>query len=99
VGAADPPGKAPRIAGKRDDRWRRALKDFHAVLLDGGANSTGRDAGFVSGGAAITFNSIASLRGYIKSAKDANKRVVVGVAYIPRPADDPRAALLKTTDS
>jgi len=53
----------------------------------------------VSGGAAITFNSIASLRGYIKSAKDANKRVVVGVAYIPRPADDPRAALLKTTDS
>ena len=54
--------------------------------IDGGANSTARDAGFVSGEACITFNSIASLRGYIKSAKDAHKGVEVGVAYIPRPA-------------
>ena len=54
--------------------------------IDGGANSTARDAGFVSGEAAITFNSIASLRGYIKSARDAGKGVEVGVAYIPRPA-------------
>ena len=54
--------------------------------IDGGANSTARDAGFVTGDAAITFNSIASLRGYIKSAADAGKGVDVGVAYIPRPA-------------
>ena len=54
--------------------------------IDGGANSTARDAAFVTGEACITFNSIASLRGYIKSAKDANKGVEVGVAYIPRPA-------------
>lgn len=53
--------------------------------IDGGANSTARDAAFVTGEACITFNSIASLRGYIKSAKDANKGVDVGVAYIPRP--------------
>jgi sn-glycerol 3-phosphate transport system substrate-binding protein len=54
--------------------------------IDGGTNSTARDAAFVSGEASITFNSIASLRGYIKSAKDANKGVDVGVAYIPRPS-------------
>ena len=53
--------------------------------IDGGANSAARDAAFVSGEACITFNSIAALRGYIKSAKDAGKGVEVGVAYIPRP--------------
>ena len=53
--------------------------------IDGGANSAARDAAFVSGEACITFNSIASLRGYIKSSKDASKGVEVGVAYIPRP--------------
>jgi len=54
--------------------------------IDGGANSTARDAAFVTGEAAITFNSIAGLRGYIKSAKESGKGVDVGVAYIPRPA-------------
>jgi len=54
--------------------------------IDGGANSTARDAAFVTGEASMTLNSIASLRGYIKSAKDANKGVDVGVAFIPRPA-------------
>lgn len=53
--------------------------------IDGGANSAARDAAFVTGEACITFNSIASLRGYIKSAKDSGKGVEVGVAYIPRP--------------
>jgi sn-glycerol 3-phosphate transport system substrate-binding protein len=53
--------------------------------IDGGANSTARDAAFVTGEAAITLNSIGSLRGYIKSAQNANKGVDVGVAYIPRP--------------
>jgi len=55
--------------------------------IDGGANSTARDAAFVNGEAAITFNSIASLRGYLKSATDAGKGVDVGVAYIPKPAE------------
>jgi sn-glycerol 3-phosphate transport system substrate-binding protein len=53
--------------------------------IDGGANSTARDAAFVNGDAAITFNSIASLRGYLKNATDAGKGVEVGTAYIPRP--------------
>lgn len=54
--------------------------------IDGGANSSARDSAFVTGEACITFNSIASLRGYIKSSNDARKGVEVGVAYIPRPA-------------
>ena len=53
--------------------------------IDGGANSTARDAAFVNGDAAITFNSIASLRGYLKDATNAGKGVEVGTAYIPRP--------------
>jgi sn-glycerol 3-phosphate transport system substrate-binding protein len=53
--------------------------------IDGGANSTARDGAFVNGEAAMTLNSIAGLRGYIKSAADAGKNVDVGVAYIPRP--------------
>jgi len=54
--------------------------------IDGGANSTARDSAFVNGEAAITFNSIAGLRGYIKNAADAGKGVEVGVAYLPKPA-------------
>ncbi|MEI6045533.1 MAG: ABC transporter substrate-binding protein, partial [Chloroflexota bacterium] len=52
---------------------------------DGGANSSTRDAKFVTGETAITFNSIAGLRGYISSAAQAGGKVDVGVAYIPRP--------------
>ncbi len=52
---------------------------------DGGANSTTRDTKFVTGETAITFNSIASLRGYISSAASSGGKVDVGVAYIPRP--------------
>src|SRR4029077_5110838 len=52
---------------------------------DGGANSSSRDAAFVSGESAITFNSIAALRGYISSAQQAGGKVDVGAAYIPRP--------------
>jgi sn-glycerol 3-phosphate transport system substrate-binding protein len=52
---------------------------------DGGANSSSRGASFVSGEAAMTFNSIAALRGYISSAQQAGGKVDVGAAYIPRP--------------
>jgi sn-glycerol 3-phosphate transport system substrate-binding protein len=62
--------------------------------IDGGANSAARDAAFVTGEACITFNSIASLRGYIKSAKDSGKGVDVGVAYIPRPAGAPGGVII-----
>jgi sn-glycerol 3-phosphate transport system substrate-binding protein len=62
--------------------------------IDGGANSTARDAAFVTGEACITLNSIASLRGYIKSAKDAGKGVEVGVAYIPRPVGAPGGVII-----
>jgi sn-glycerol 3-phosphate transport system substrate-binding protein len=62
--------------------------------IDGGANSAARDAAFVTGEACITFNSIASLRGYIKGAKDSGNGVEVGVAYIPRPAGAPGGVII-----
>ena len=51
----------------------------------GTTNGSVRDSAFVKGEAAITFNSIAALRGYINSTK-ADGKVDVGVAYLPRPA-------------
>ncbi len=51
----------------------------------GTTNGSVRDASFTKGEAAITFNSIAALRGYINNAKTAGV-VDVGVAYLPRPA-------------
>jgi sn-glycerol 3-phosphate transport system substrate-binding protein len=74
------------------EKWLNFLKSTidsgsgESFGIDGGANSSARDAAFVTGEASITFNSIAGLRGYIKSAKDTCKGVDVGVAYIPRPA-------------
>lgn len=53
--------------------------------VDGGANSAARDAAFVNGESAVTFNSIAGLRGYLNGAADAGKGVEVGTAYLPRP--------------
>jgi sn-glycerol 3-phosphate transport system substrate-binding protein len=50
----------------------------------GTTNGSVRDAAFTKGEAAITFNSIAALRGYINNTKAAGK-VDVGVAYLPRP--------------
>jgi sn-glycerol 3-phosphate transport system substrate-binding protein len=76
-------------AGEKWLNFLKALVDSGAgesFGIDGGANSSARDAAFATGEAAITFNSIAGLRGYIKSAKDSGKGVDVGVAYIPRPA-------------
>jgi sn-glycerol 3-phosphate transport system substrate-binding protein len=73
-------------------RWLTFLKTTldqgsgRSFGIDGGANSAARDAAFVNGEAAITFNSIAGLRGYLKNAADAGKGVEVGVAYIPKPA-------------
>lgn len=52
---------------------------------NGGTNSAGRDANFVQGQAAIIFESIAGLRGYIDGAKQAGGKVDVGVAYMPKP--------------
>ncbi|MEI7772707.1 MAG: extracellular solute-binding protein, partial [Chloroflexales bacterium] len=51
----------------------------------GTTNGAVRDAAFIKGEAAITFNSIAALRGYINNTKKDGK-VDVGVAYLPRPA-------------
>jgi sn-glycerol 3-phosphate transport system substrate-binding protein len=51
----------------------------------GTTNGSVRDAAFTTGQAAITFNSIAALRGYINNAAKSGK-VDVGVAYLPRPA-------------
>ena len=54
--------------------------------MDGGANSTARDAAFVNGEVAMIVQSIAGLRGYLTNAQTAGKGVDVGVAYFPRPA-------------
>jgi sn-glycerol 3-phosphate transport system substrate-binding protein len=51
----------------------------------GTTNGTTRDANFVKGEAAITFNSIAGLRNYLNSAAKEGGKVDVGVAYLPRP--------------
>ena len=51
----------------------------------GTTNGSARDAAFVKGEGAITFNSIAGLRGYIDSAAKAGGKVDVGVAYLPKP--------------
>jgi sn-glycerol 3-phosphate transport system substrate-binding protein len=71
--------------------WLNFLKQLtdQGVALNvgrdsGTTNGSVRDASFTKGEAAITFNSIAALRGYINSAKAAGK-VDVGVAYLPRP--------------
>lgn len=53
---------------------------------DGGNNSSARDAAFVNGEIAITLNSIANLRAYVSSAKNAGDKVEVGTAFLPRPA-------------
>jgi sn-glycerol 3-phosphate transport system substrate-binding protein len=82
------PAKA--VSRRMHHRWQ----DFGWVLLYmspalalflGGANSSSRDAAFVSGETVITFNSIAALRGYISSVQQAGGKVDVRAAYIPRP--------------
>jgi sn-glycerol 3-phosphate transport system substrate-binding protein len=85
---------------KAGENWLNFLKSLidtgsgESFGIDGGANSTARDAAFVTGEACMTLNSIAGLRGYIKSAKDAGKGVDVGVAYIPRPAGAPGGVII-----
>jgi len=80
------------VNSRESENWLNFLKaqidsgTGESFGIDGGANSAARDAAFVTGEACMTLNSIAGLRGYIKSAKDAGKGVEVGVAYIPRPA-------------
>lgn len=74
------------------EKWLKLLKSTidngsgESFGIDGVANANARDAAFVTGETAITFNSIAGLRSYIKNAKESGKGVDVGVAYIPRPA-------------
>lgn len=73
--------------------WLNLLKSLldQGVALNVGrdsstSNGSVRDASFVKGESAITFNSIAGLRGYISSAASAGGKVDVGVAYLPKPA-------------
>jgi len=76
------------VAGENYLNFLKSLVDSgngECFGIDGGANSTARDAAFVTGESCMTFNSIASLRGYIKSANDSGKGVDVGVAYLPKP--------------
>lgn len=72
-------------------KWLNFLKQLTDAGLainvgrdSGTTNGSVRDTDFVTGQAAITFNSIAALRGYINNAAK-NGKVDVGVAYLPRP--------------
>ncbi len=87
-------GRANKLVFNSDNgaNWLNFLKKVQdegagrSIGRDSGTtNGSVRDANFVKGDAAITFNSIASLRGYISSATQQGGKVDVGVAYLPRP--------------
>jgi sn-glycerol 3-phosphate transport system substrate-binding protein len=87
-------GRATALAFNNDAgvNWLNFLKQLQDQGIgrnlgrdSGTTNGTTRDANFVKGEAAITFNSIASLRNYLNSAAKEGGKVDVGVAYIPRP--------------
>ncbi|MBO0780010.1 MAG: ABC transporter substrate-binding protein [Ktedonobacteraceae bacterium] len=66
--------------------------DFQKKLIESGAMYFGANgensdsAAFLNGQASITFGSIASLRGFVDTAKKNGGKVDVGVAYMPRQA-------------
>ena len=87
-------GRANKLVFNNDAgaNWLNFLKKMldagvgHSDGRDSGTtNGNTRDSNFVTGAGAITFNSIASLRGYVASAASSGGKVDVGVAYIPRP--------------
>ncbi len=89
-------GRATKLVFNNDAgaNWLNFLKKMldagvgHSDGRDSGTtNGSTRDTNFVTGAGAITFNSIASLRGYVASAASNGGKVDVGVAYIPRPTE------------
>jgi sn-glycerol 3-phosphate transport system substrate-binding protein len=75
------------------DKWL----DFQKQLLTSGSanyyganGSAASTSAFLNGQSAITFESIASLRNYVKTAAKNGGKIDVGVAYIPRQAGVPQ---------
>ena len=60
----------------------------------GTTNGTTLGANFSTGAAAITFESIANLRGWSSQAAKAGGKVDIGVAYLPKPADAPGGVII-----
>lgn len=66
---------------------QKQLLDAGTATYSSSSSSTDASAEFLSGKAAITFDSIASLRGYIATAQKNGGKVDVGTAYMPREAN------------
>ncbi|GAC1367937.1 MAG: ABC transporter substrate-binding protein [Ktedonobacteraceae bacterium] len=77
------------IGSKWLDFQKQLLTDGSGVYY--GANgSTASTSAFLNGQSAITFESIAALRNFVKTATKNGSKVDVGVAYVPRRADLPQ---------
>lgn len=68
-------------------QFQKQLLDEGAATYSSSSASTQTAAAFLSGKAAITFDSIAALRGYIATAQKNGNKVDVGTAYMPREAN------------
>ncbi|HZR43074.1 MAG TPA: ABC transporter substrate-binding protein [Ktedonobacteraceae bacterium] len=64
--------------------FQKQLLDEGAATYSSSSASTDAATAFLSGKAAIMFDSIASLRGYIATAQKNGGKVDVGTAYMPR---------------
>lgn len=71
-------------AGVKWLELQKKLLDTGTATYYGANGSSTASAAFLSGKSAITFDSIASLRGYLDTAKKNGGKVDVGVAYMPR---------------
>lgn len=72
------------------DQWltfQKQLMDQGSATYSSSSASTDASAAFLSGKAAIMFESIAALRGYLTTAEKNGGKIDIGTAYLPRPAD------------
>lgn len=67
--------------------FQKQLLDAGAATYSSSSMSTQASAELLSGKAAFTFDSIASLRTYISTAQKNGGKVDIGTAYMPRPAN------------
>ncbi len=79
--------------GEAGQNWLGFLKELQdegvgrsVGRASGTTNGTTLGANFSKGDAAITFESIATLRSWSKQAADAGGKVDIGVAFLPKPA-------------
>jgi len=70
--------------------FQKQLVSSNTGAYYGANGSAASTSAFLNGQSAITFESIASLRNYVKTASKNGGKVDVGVAYMPRRADLPQ---------